>query len=395
MIFDIIDLHFSSPRPTCEDDVYAILAGNGNVSFPRTGFISLDVSSPAIPVLSDNGFVLVAAARYSCSGPGGRRDCGKVVVSGKHTILFKTGFSALVTNIINYLLPAGDLRNICILPGLNQKVLRRLTELYNGTCWNVVPVAEILEEVKDCAVIVANAAGNYTDEEDKAILDAVCEGAGLLVVGKNGANNDLTGEAGITFNKGKENRVKSKGVDVNLVPIRPQQCLTSDLVFGEDPCRITSVSDLAFVPSEGVGVGYYGAGRVAIIGSQPILTDPDLFQRNRLYIQDLLSFASQSKQNCSCTLGCFSRCGTFETFSANYATAFGVALPVKEITEACGTCCVVLNLRDVDGVDADALYAYVRGGGCLILTCRNRKTYDINAINVFLGPFGFEIGPVE
>ena len=371
--------------------MYAILAGNGDVSFPRTGFISLDVSPPAIPVLSDNGSVLVAAARYFCDGPGGRRDCGKVVVSGKHTILFKTGFSALVTNIINYLFPADDLRNICILPGLNQKVLRRLTELYNGTCWNVVPVAEILEEVKDCAVIVANAARDYTDEEDKTIQDAVCEGAGLLVVGKNGANNDLTGEVGITFKKGKENRVKSKGVDVNLVPILPQQCLFGDLDFGEAPCRITSVSDLAFVPSEGIGVGYYGAGRVAIIGSQPILTDPDLFQRSQTYLQTLINFVSRSNAHCNCTLGCFFRCPDFETFSANYKDFCDVTVFVEEITEACGTCCIALNLRDVDRVDADALYGYVRGGGCLILTCRNRRAYNINAINVFLGPFGFEI----
>ena len=369
--------------------MYAILAGSGNVRFPRTGFIPLNVSPPAIPVLSDNGTVLVAASRYFCGEPEARRDCGKVVACGKHTILFKRAFSTLVTNIINYLFPADDLRDICILPGLNDKSFRRLSQLYNGTCWKVVSVTDILAKVKDCAVIIASASMDYTEDEDKAILDGVCEGAGLLVVGKSGAKNDLTGEVGITFRKGE--RVKSKGVSMNLSPILPQQCLFGDLDFGEVPCNVSSIDDLAFVPNEGIGVGYYGAGRVAIIGSQLILTNSDLFQRSQIYLQTLLNFVSRSDVHCNCTLGCFSRCSDFEKFSTNYKNVSEVSLTVRKITDACGTCCIALNLRDVDKVDADALYAYVRDGGCLILTCRNRKGYHVNTINTFLRPFGFEI----
>ena len=362
------------------------------MTFPRTRFIPLDVSPPAIPVLIDNGSVLVAASRYFCGEPEARRDCGKVVVSGKHTILFKKGFSTLVTNIINYLLPADDLRNICVLPGLNDKVLSRLSELYNDTCYNVVSVTDVLTEVKDCAVIIASAR-DYTEDEDSAILDAVCDGAGLLVVGKRGANNDLTGSVGITFRVGSN--VRSNGVDIDLAPILPQQCLFGNLEFGEAPCNITSLGELAFVPDEGIGVGYYGAGRVAIIGSQPILTNPELFQNSSIYLQTLLNFVSRSDVHCNCTLGCFTRCSVFETFSTNYRDIANVDLSVKEITEACGTCCVGLNLRDVDSIDAEALYAYVRDGGCLITTCRNSRRYDNMAINAFLRPFGFEIAISE
>ena len=359
------------------------------MTFPRTKFIPLDVSPPAIPVLNDNGSVLVAASRYSCDGV----SCGKVVVSGKHTILFKKGFSTLVTNIINYLLPADDLRNICILPGLNDKVLSHLSELYNDTCFNVVSVTDVLTEVKDCAAIIASASTVYTEDEISAILDAVCYGGGLLVVGKRRAKNNLTSEVGITFRTGRG--VGSSGVNTSLVPISPQQCLSGVLELGETPCIITSNSELATVPAEGIGVAYYGAGRVSIIGNQAILTDPDLFSRNSDYIQRLLAFTSQSKENCNCSLGCFQRCTTFEQFSLNYANEFNVTLPVVEITEACGTCCVALSLRDVDRIDADALYAYVRDGGCLILTCRNSRRYDIVAINAFLRPFGLEVANEE
>ena len=361
------------------------------MTFPRTRFIPLDVSPPAIPVLIDNGSVLVATSRYFCGEPEARRDCGKVVVSGKHTILFKKGFSTLVTNIINYLLPADDLRNICVLPGLNDKVLSRLSELYNDTCYNVVSVTDVLTEVKDCAVIIASASVVFTEDEDSAILDAVCDGAGLLVVGKRGANNDLTTRFGITFRTVRTERVTSSGVNINLVPIPPQQCLLGVLDSEETPCNITSNSELATVPTEGIGVAYYGAGRVSVVGNQAILTNPDLFSRNSDYIQRLLAFTSQSKQYCNCSLGCFSRCTTFEQFSSNYANEFNVTLPVVEITEACGTCCVGLNLRDVDSIDAEGLYAYVRDGGCLITTCRNSRRYDTVAINAFLGPFGLQV----
>lgn len=372
------------PPLTCDNDQYTILAGMGDVTFPKTNFIPLNVSPPAIPVLIDNGSVLVAASRYLCDGVA----CGKVVVSGKQNILIKKGFSTLVTNIINYLLPADDLRNICVLPGLNDKVLSRLSELYNDTCYNVVSVTDVLTEVKDCAVIIASASVVYTEDEDSAILDAVCNGAGLLVVGKRGANNDLTTNVGITF---RTERAKSSGVNINLVPIPPQQCLLGVLDSEETPCNITSNSELATVPTEGIGVAYYGAGRVSVVGNQAILTNPDLFSRNSDYIQRLLAFTSQSKQYCNCSLGCFSRCTTFEQFSSNYANEFNVTLPVVEITEACGTCCVGLNLRDVDSIDAEGLYAYVRDGGCLITTCRNSRRYDTVAINAFLGPFGLQV----
>ena len=355
------------------------------MSFPRTKFIPLDVSFPALPVIRDNGSVLVATARSGC---------GKVVVIGKMTPLYKKGFEKLLTNCINYLVPADDRNTFCILPGLNPKVIGHVAQLYNDTCFDVVQVNDILGEVEQCAVIVASGSEKYTDDEDAAILEAVSDGAGLLVAGKVGANNDLTESVGITFITGKENRVTSNGVDMDLSPTDPNQCITIQPDYGgETPCNITSIGDRAFVPVEGIGAGYYGAGRIAIIGDQAMLTNLFEAQNNRFLLQQVMTFVSQSKVTCNCTMGCFSRCRRFELFSENYETEFGVTIPVKEVTETCGTCCIALNLRDIDIVDTNMLHAYVTDGGCLFLTCNDRRNlYDVDAINEFLLPFGFEIG---